>query len=426
MKNELFDVQLASECVKSFHTATNIPTSISLIDNTVVVSYGNTCKNCSICQMLCLKSEKCNDFHIYGLEQARRFGGKYIYFCQGGLNFIISPIVDQNTPVAFAKAGPFLMVDKNDYVNLDLVQHFGISNEDLESNKDFIDNVPFIAPEKVNDFSTLLFMSIGFINNINICNNIINNQKANEIQDYIGEVIQSIKGDEDEDSSALNYPFKKEHELLRHISNGEREESNAILNDLLGYIFFYSSGDLEVIKARIYELIILISRTAIDKGADPIYIFELNRKYSSELSNFKTIDELCFWFSNIIKDIMDLLFSFVDVKHVDVIKKSVDYIRKNFSNKITLEQVAAHIFLSPSYFSKIFKDEMNCNFNYYLNFVRVEKAKVLLIKDNIKLVDVSLMVGFEDQSYFSKVFKKLVGVSPGKYRESGGKVIIKK
>ena len=89
--------------------------------------------------------------------------------------------------------------------------------------------------------------------------------------------------------------------------------------------------------------------------------------------------------------------------------------------KITLEEVASYVYLSPSYFSKVFKDEMHCNFNSYLNRLRIEKSKQLLLSENVRLVEVSGLVGFEDQSYFSKVFKKLTGVSPGKFRESRGK-----
>ena len=56
-----------------------------------------------------------------------------------------------------------------------------------------------------------------------------------------------------------------------------------------------------------------------------------------------------------------------------------------------------------------------------LNKVRVDNAKRLLLKDGVNLVDISNMVGYEDQSYFSKVFKKLSVVTPGKFRETRGK-----
>lgn len=118
----------------------------------------------------------------------------------------------------------------------------------------------------------------------------------------------------------------------------------------------------------------------------------------------------------------DFTFRFNDVKHIDVIRKAVDYIRRNYAGKITLEEVAAYVFLSPSYFSKVFKDEMGCNFNHYLNHIRIEKSKQLLLSDSIRLVDVSGVVGFEDQSYFTKVFKKLTGITPGKFREARGQI----
>lgn len=103
---------------------------------------------------------------------------------------------------------------------------------------------------------------------------------------------------------------------------------------------------------------------------------------------------------------MDLTFKFNDVKHIDIIRKSVNYIRTNYSSRITLEEVASYVYLSPSYFSKIFKDEIGCSFSTYLNKIRIEKSKMLLLTDSVKLVDIPGLVGFEDQSYFSKVFKK--------------------
>jgi YesN/AraC family two-component response regulator len=87
-----------------------------------------------------------------------------------------------------------------------------------------------------------------------------------------------------------------------------------------------------------------------------------------------------------------------------------------------LEDVARVVFLSPTYVSKIFKNEMKCNFSTYLNKIRVEKSKVLLLDNNINLIDISSKVGFDDQSYFSKVFKKITGVTPGKFRRLRGHI----
>jgi YesN/AraC family two-component response regulator len=77
-------------------------------------------------------------------------------------------------------------------------------------------------------------------------------------------------------------------------------------------------------------------------------------------------------------------------------------------------------YLSKSYFSKMFSDEMGITFSNYITKIRIEKSKQLLLDDTFKLVDVGYLVGFIDQSYFIKCFKKLVGASPGRYRKNHG------
>ncbi|MGI6777080.1 MAG: helix-turn-helix transcriptional regulator [Acetivibrionales bacterium] len=166
----------------------------------------------------------------------------------------------------------------------------------------------------------------------------------------------------------------------------------------------------------------MLSRAALEGGADVEQIFGLNYKYLSEIHSFSTVEELTYWLSKIMVRFTDCVFNLTDVKHVDVIYKAIDYVKRNYMKKITLEEVASQVYLSPSYFSKIFKEEMKINFNTYLNQIRIEMSKKLLLDDSIVLVDVSNLVGYEDQSYFSKVFKKMTGVSPGKYRESRGQI----
>ena len=94
----------------------------------------------------------------------------------------------------------------------------------------------------------------------------------------------------------------------------------------------------------------------------------------------------------------------------------MDYIKTNYREKITLDDVANYAYLSKSYLSKIFKEEMDCTLTAYINKVRVEKSKQLLLDERISLADIAGQVGFEDQSYFTKVFKKVTGISPGKFK----------
>ncbi len=422
IQTDNFDNKQAVDCIEAFCVSTGLGASISGFNGECYASFGYGCENCKVKDLVHgtkKKLNECADTHLYGMLQAQRFGGKYIYFCPSGFNFIISPIMSDEGAVAYAKAGPFLMVDKDDYVKYDLCDLLKIPENKLKNISKLIEDVPIVSPEKVTKLSTLLFMSIGFVNNIKLCNDMLKTKSSDEIQSHIGEMLKSLKAQNDQED--LTYPFEKENELIAAIIDGDKQNANRLLNDLLGYIFFYSGGKFEVIRARVFELLVLLSRAAVEGGADTENIFMLNCGYFEEINHLKSIDELCLWLVEIMNKLTDYVFRFTDVKHVDIIRKSVDYIRRNFAKKITLEDVASYVFLSPSYFSKIFKDEMELNFNSYLNSVRIDKSKQMLMNDNIRLVDISGLVGFEDQSYFSKVFKKLTGMTPGKFRESRGK-----
>jgi len=90
----------------------------------------------------------------------------------------------------------------------------------------------------------------------------------------------------------------------------------------------------------------------------------------------------------------------------------------NYMKKIALEDVAGSVYLSPAYFSRVFKQETGHNFSSYLNKIRIDESKKLLRNASVNISDVAGMVGYEDQSYYSKVFKKIVGVSPLRFRQS--------
>ena len=417
-----FDVKLANECVDAFSASTGLSASIEGFSRECYGSYGIGCESCNlknILQTATKKNIECEDTHLYGMLQAQRFGGKYIYFCPSGLNFIISPIMNSDGAVAYVKAGPFLMVDKEDFIKYDLQDLLKIPVDTLDIYS-HIENIPFVAPEKVTKLSTLLFMSVGFVNNVSIYNDLLKTKSSDDIQGHISEMLKSLKAENG--SNEIAYPFQKENDLIASIIDGDKETANKLLNELLGYIFFYSSGKFDLIKARVFELLVLLSRAAVEGGAESEYIFTLNCRYFDEINHINGIDNLCLWLVEIMNAFTDYVFRYTDVKHVDIIRKAVDYIRRNYAKKLTLEEVSAHVYLSPSYFSKVFKDEMDCNFNAYLNKFRIEKSKQLLLNDTVRLVDISGLVGFEDQSYFSKVFKKLTDMTPGKFRESRGKL----
>ncbi|WP_029192705.1 response regulator [Paenibacillus harenae] len=96
----------------------------------------------------------------------------------------------------------------------------------------------------------------------------------------------------------------------------------------------------------------------------------------------------------------------------------VAYIEKNFDDEgLSLQRIADHMYLTPSYICVIFKEETNATINQYIAQIRVDKAKQLMKDNRIKVKDVAARVGYGDSNYFTKLFKKQTGLTPNEYRE---------
>lgn len=104
------------------------------------------------------------------------------------------------------------------------------------------------------------------------------------------------------------------------------------------------------------------------------------------------------------------------VKVNSIIDKASRYMEQNFAREISLEEVAREVNLSPYYFSRFYKEETGINFSDRLTEIRMEKAKELLKKEEYSIKDVCYMTGYMEPNYFSKIFKKITGVTPTEYK----------
>ena len=375
------------------------------------------CKFCKTLHGITGQSLNCRNALLEGAYQAERFDGRYLFYCPMGLVHFASPIFADGHIFAVAVGGPVLLIEEDEYITEDILDKLKIGSEYTDILKQNLKEISQLPPERVTSLSQTLF---------SVCSNIsgseqllyLNDEESigNDMEKYLS-LIDTMGAKPDPGS----YPIEKERELLSLIAIGDKVRSRQLLDDILAHLLSYSNKEFEKAKARILELAVLLSRAALEGGADLNQIFGLNYKFLNQINTYKTVEELSNWLFNIMIRFTDCVFNIVGAKHMETIYKATDYVKRNYAKKITLDEVANHVFLSPSYFSKIFKQELNISFNNYLNQIRIENSKRLLLSDEIDMLKISEMVGFEDQSYFSKVFKKITGVTPGKYRQRHGK-----
>lgn len=98
------------------------------------------------------------------------------------------------------------------------------------------------------------------------------------------------------------------------------------------------------------------------------------------------------------------------------VREALDYMAQHLSEPFGLREVAEHVHLNPSYFSVLFKEQLQMTFSEYTTRMRLQKAKELLLQTNLPVTEVAERVGYQTAKYFSKLFKEYEGHSPGLYR----------
>lgn len=337
--------------------------------------------------------------HLYGAYEAERWDGKYIYYCPRGLVFIATMIHDPDKQGDLCMiTGPIVMANSLDD-----------PYEDNILSLDNVEGIPRMTTQQTRALSELLRAAVGSLEQEDRAPNVDSGRQA-QLLNTMYDLYSSAE--------VVEYPIDSERQLQQSIRAGDKEGSQRLLNVLLSGLYLACGSDLDKIKRHVHSLLVLMSRAAIDGGADVNDIFRLSQSYEPEIEKLRNLEELNRWLSMVLHRFINFVFDFNDIKHHNVIYQTTAYIKEHLADKLTLEDAAEHVSLSKSYFCRILKDELGYTFTEYVNHLRVERAKLYLRDSTMSIADIAYAVGFDDQSYFTRIFKKLTNTSPGQYRKS--------
>ena len=224
------------------------------------------------------------------------------------------------------------------------------------------------------------------------------------------------------DGAVSSYPIVLEKRLCALIGSRDRHGAQAVLNDLLGAIYLDNGFELAAIRPRLIELVVVLSRAAIDAGADVQEVFAFNRDCFGRIERFQSLEELSVWLTGVLHRFMRLSFDMSRFRRADVITRVAAYVQSHYDRRITLDDLAAHTFLSRPYLCRLFKAETGRSLTDYIRTVRIDKSRELLLDTSLPLAEVAGRCGFDDQSYFTRLFRRQVGVTPKRYRDSRGRI----
>ncbi|GMX64968.1 transcriptional regulator YesS [Paenibacillus elgii] len=234
-----------------------------------------------------------------------------------------------------------------------------------------------------------------------------------------GQVIRSGDGDIGE-AKSYPYPFEIEAGLEQALRNGDAAEAELQLEQFAAYAQ-ETLRETERIRTAYYQLLTAALRV--------VFLLNLSLKEGDgtgdetdlyvQIKNVHSIQELNDWFrERLIRPIARKVQQRHHQEYERTFETAIAYIEANHHIDLSLDQVAERCGLSPPYFSKLFKRIVGVSFIEYLTAYRIDRAKTLLQTTGLSVAEVAESVGYQPKN-FIRVFKKQTGQTPGQFRETG-------
>ena len=261
-------------------------------------------------------------------------------------------------------------------------------------------------PTSISRLSLLLYNSI--ITGVSHNSDYQTLRSQNSDQNKINQAIRDRK----RENLPIEYPYELEKDLIDSILSGQTDLAIENTTKLIDTFSIMSSGDIESIKSNTLWLFAIIIRAATENDNNIEQLLDTNLDIINRLNELNSFTDVLELSKNIVGIVTRNMLTSIYNGNSQVITRALRYINRNYKEKITLKDIEANLHVNASYFSTLFKQEMGLTFTDYLNSLKVQYACSLLENTNLSIIDVSLSAGFDDQSYFTKVFKKIMGTTP--------------
>jgi two-component system, response regulator YesN len=232
-------------------------------------------------------------------------------------------------------------------------------------------------------------------------------------QQQIAEAIE----DQRRRGSAFAYPFEKERILLSHIRSGDQAGARRVLNEMLGAMYL-TSPKLVVLRARAIELMGYLTRTAVEDSPVMESLIERNHRWMERLIRARDFEDLSRVLTEALNDFIEGIYLHGFNRSNTHVSKALDFITHNYSKPLALRDVAREVGLSPYRLAHIVKAHTGKTILQIILHARVQNARQLLESTDQSCTDIAYAVGFNDQSYFIKHFRRIVGITPARYRRT--------
>ena len=225
----------------------------------------------------------------------------------------------------------------------------------------------------------------------------------------------------EEDSSCYYYPLEVEQQFINNIKAGNYDKVKSILEEIFHRNFNQKNLLVSQMKLVVYNILGTIVKAVSEIGDADKSVFDLFPNIE-QLLTIETVMEMKDKILNILSKVCSFIQDENKIYKSNIYQDIANYVDIHYNEySLCIVSIGQHFKMSPYYLSKLFKQSTGEGLLEYINNIRINEAKKLLINENLNINEITKEVGYSDSYTFTRTFKKIVGVSPGKFREMNKK-----
>lgn len=229
--------------------------------------------------------------------------------------------------------------------------------------------------------------------------------------------------DAEESQAAIDSIEKRyynENLLLRDIERGDFKNASESLAKLMSILPNSEYlDDYEKFKTSMTISNVLLRKSVEKVGVHPYYIDKISRMFAEKIQSSKTKNDLKNLGFEMTKSYCDIVNSFrINSAYSPVIKNAIRCINTNINKRISLSDISELLNINKNYLSSLFKKETGMTVTEYSLRKKMDMAKELIDTTNLLISDIAILVGVDDVSYFTKLYKKVFNTTPSNYKAS--------
>jgi YesN/AraC family two-component response regulator len=224
----------------------------------------------------------------------------------------------------------------------------------------------------------------------------------------------------DEEAEIVKLRYKTEKDFMHAVECGDKKSALALINSknmLFSFSERFPNQPLRRLKNVAIILNTLLRTSARNTHVPAIMIHRISEKFAYEIENANQVETLQQLEDRMIEEYCDLVISNSLTKYTTMTRRVIEYIYSFYNKQINKEELAAKLSTHPSHLSRKFKEETKMTLIAFQQALRINQAKHLLKTENLSVEEIAWTIGYEDPSYFARVFKKETGWTPSQYRD---------